>query len=328
MLDTITACTKEFNVLSLSGFGEEMRSKDGSVSRHVFYKNLPHCRLEIDHINGELGIRASLPHLVYGASLFEMAESDVGRTVGKLQSIAKEAGVSITESALSQSRIYRIDICKNVQVSHSCKDYVALLDNFRMPKSDKVNYKLETLTFGAKSRNKQICIYNKIRQVSQVRDKEERALAVGKPENILRFESRLLNNKTIKKEIKSPLFLFSAFNKQMAREQIMRDFNRIKDVQETQMSLNFDVEVELYRSLKEMFGKRAFEAFLGVKGSAQAILQSFRYEYSAVLELFKGAGLSDSTAYKNTDKLFRYNSIKPAAENRCLIEELREKLAA
>jgi hypothetical protein len=328
MVDTVTACIESFEVTNSAAFGKETGERDGYFTKDILYQNLPHLRLQVNNLSKELYFRASLPHLVYGASLYEMKESDIGRTVEILKDTFKEAGIKTTETALSQARVHRIDFCKNMTVDHSCKDYVALLDNFRMPKRDKINYALETLTFGQHSKNRQICIYNKVRQVSKVRDIKERALVFGMPENILRFESRLLNNKTIKKELKSSLCLYSAFNQELSKEQLLRDFNRIKDVEETQLSLNFNDTAELLRQLVSMYGNRAFEAFLGVKGSAEAILESLCFQYKAVFELFKSAGLSQSTAYKNADKLFEYHSLKPLAENRGLINELREKLAA
>jgi hypothetical protein len=328
MVDTVTACIESFEVTNERLFAREQGTRDGITTKDILYQNLPHFRAQVDNLSHELYFRASLPHLVYGASLFEMQENDIGRTVEKIQSILTSAGIKATETAISESKVHRIDFCKNLTVNHSCKDYIALLDNYRMPKKDKINYELETLTFGSHNKNRQICIYNKVRQVSKVKDQKEREFVSGMPENILRFESRLLNNRTIKKELKDSLFFYSSFNKQKATEQLLRDFHRIKDIEETQLSLNFNENVELLRQLINMFGNRAFEAFLGIKGSAENILQSLCYQYSAVLELFTNAGLSKATAYKNADKLFEYNRLKPLAENRGLINEIREKLAA
>jgi len=328
MVDTVTACLDNFEVKNSAPFESEIRKRDGILRKDILFQNLPHCRIEIDNIDRQLYFRASLPHLVYESSLFEMQESDIGRSIEAVLSIFSKAGVKTTETALSEARVHRVDFCKNLTVSHSCKDYVSLLDNFRMPKRDKINYDLETLTFGSHSKNRQICIYNKVRQLSKVKDKKERELVSGMPENILRFESRLLNNRTIKKELKESLSFFSIFNRQRATEFLLRDFNRIKDVEETQMSLNFNEEVELYRQLIESFGNRSLEAFLGVKGGAENILRSLCYNYKAAIELFTGAGLSISTAYKNADKLFEYFRLKPLAENRGLITEIKEKLAA
>lgn len=328
MIDTVSACIEDFDISNRAAFSEEAGKKNGEVTKDILYQNLPHLRLEVNNLSGQLYFRASLPHLVYGASLFEMQESDIGRTVEALQQIMREAGIETTETALSEARVHRVDFCKNMNVSHSCMDYISILDNFRMPRRDKVNYSLETLTFGQHSKNKQICIYNKVRQVSRVKDITERQLVYDMPESILRFESRLLNNRTIKKELKSPLCLYSAFDRQLSREQLLRDFNRIKDVEETQLSLNFNEDVELLRQLIATYGNRAFEAFLGVKGSAENILQSLCFQYKAVIELFTSAGLSVSTAYKNADKLFQYHSLRPLSENRGLIDEIKEKLAA
>jgi hypothetical protein len=171
-------------------------------------------------------------------------------------------------------------------------------------------------------------MYNKVRQGKTVRDKREREFYLGLPENVFRYELRHLNNKTIKKEVGQPLYLYSIFDSELSREQIVRDFDRIKDVKETQLSLNFSEEVELYKQLISMYGNRSFEAMLGVKGSAENLLQSFCFQYRAIVEFFKAAGLSVSSAYKNTDKLFEYYRLKPLSEHRGLIEELRLKLAA
>lgn len=328
MIDTVTACIESYEVVNETAFAAETGMREGYLTKDILYQNLPHLRLQVNNLSKELYFRASLPHLIYGASLFEMQESDIGRSVEVLRKTMKEAGIETTETALSQARVHRIDFCKNMNVAHSCKDYIAVLDNFRMPKRDKINYELETLTFGQHSKNRQICIYNKVRQISKVKDIKERQLVYDMPESILRFESRLLNNRTIKKELKSPLSFYSAFNRQLSREQLLRDFNRIKDVEETQLALNFNEDVELLRQLISIFGNRAFEAFLGVKGSAENILQSLCFQYKAVIELFTSAGLSQSTAYKNADKLFHYHSLKPLAENRGLIDEIKEKLAA
>ena len=328
MVDTVTACIDNFEVSNRAAFEEEQRKKDGYLAKDILFQNLPSLRLEVNNLSSQLYFRASLPHHVYGASLFEMKENDIGRTVEILKEKMREAGIKTTESAVSQARVHRIDFCRNMKVDHNCMDYISVLDNFRMPRRDKVNYHLETLTFGQHSKNKQICIYNKVRQGNRVKDKKERDIFYGLPEDILRFESRLLNNRTIKKELKSPLSLFSSFNSELAREQLLRDFNRIKDAEETQLSLNFNEEVELYRQLISMYGKRALEALLGVKGSAEAFLRSFCFQYKPVLEFFTSAGFSVSTAYKNTDKLFEYYRLKPLAENRGLIEELRLKLSA
>lgn len=328
MIDTVTACFDKFELLNKAAFEEEQRKKDGSIVKDCLFQNLPHLRLEINSLSGEMYYRVSLPHLLYGASLFEMKENDIGRTVEALQSRMKEAGVKVGETVLSESRVHRVDFCKNMNVDHSCMDYISVLDNFRMPRRDKVNYNLETLTFGQHSKSKQICIYNKVRQVSKVKDIKERELVLGLPENILRFESRLLNNRTIKKELESPLYLYSAFNSELAKKQLLRDFKRIKDVEENQLSLNFNEEVELYRQLISMFGNRALEALLGIKGSAESFLRSFCFQYKAVIEFFTAAGLSTASAYRNADKLFEYHRIKPLSENRGLIEEIRKKLAA
>lgn len=328
MIDTVTACLENFEVVNREAFAEEAGKRDGYVTKDILYQNLPHLRLEVNNLSRQLYFRASLPHLVYGASLFEMQEGDIGRTIEALRGRMKEAGIETTETALSEAKVHRVDFCRNLSVAHSCKDYVALLDNFIMPRRDKINYQLETLTFGQHSKNRQICIYNKVRQVSKVKDIEERKLVENMPETVLRFESRLLNNRTIKTELKRPLFLYSSFDRQLARQQLLKDFDRIKNVGETQLSLNFNEEAELYRQLIETYGNRAFEAYLGVKGSAVNILQSFCYQDKAILELFTSAGLHLSTAYKLTDKLFEYGRLKPLTDNRGLISELRDKLAA
>ena len=328
MIDTVTACIENFSVVNSCAFATDTGTKDGYTTKDVLYQNLPHLRIEVNNLSRQLYFRASLPHLVYGASLFEMQENDIGKSVEVLRELLREAGVTTTESALSEAKVHRIDFCKNMTVDHNCMDYISLLDNFRMPLRDKINYRLETLTFGQHSKNRQICNYNKVRQVSRVKDRKERELALGRPENVLRFESRLLNNRTIKSEMKRPLFFHSVFNRDLSKEQLLRDFNRIKSAEETQLSLNFNETTELMRQLISIYGNRAFEALLGIRGSAENILQSLCYQHKAVVELFVSAGLSLSTAYKNADKLFEYNRLKPLAENRGLITELKEKLAA
>lgn len=340
MVDTVTACLCKdcYEIANLALFSTDKGtrvvkdkwndSQNRVISKDKLYQNLSHFRVEVNNIDGQLYFRASLPHLVDKSSLYEIQETDIGRSIEAVHSILSKSGIKTTETAVSESKVHRIDLCKNLHVDHNCKDYIAVLDNFRMPKSDKINFELETLMFGSHSKNRQVCIYNKVRQLSQVKDIKEREVVSGMPENILRFESRLLNNRTIKKELKNSLSFYSIFNKQLAREQLLRDFNRIKDVEKTQLSLNFDNEVELFSQLRESFGNRAFEAYLGVKGGADNILREMCFQYKAVLELFTGAGLGTASAYRNADKLFEYYRLKPLAENRGLIAEIKEKLAA
>lgn len=328
MIDTVTACIDSFEVVNSSGFETDQRTKDGLTKKDIIFKNLPSLRLEVNNLSSEFYFRASLPHHLYGASIFEVQEGDVGRAVEVLKDKMQQAGIKTTESAISQARVHRVDFCKNLTVDHSCMDYISLLDNFRMPRRDKLDYNLETLTFGLHSKNKQTCIYNKVRQGNKAKDIQERAFYTGRPENVLRYEFREMNNRTILKEVGRPLCFYSAFNSELSRAQILRDFNRIKDAEECQISLNFSEDVELYRGLISMYGNRAFEAMLGIKGSAENVLRSFCYQYKAIVEFFKSAGLSVSSAYKNTDKLFEYNRLKPLTENRGLIDELKLKLAA
>lgn len=324
MIDTVTLsladyCLKsenrfEYQPPRINCFGEPL-------SREKVFLNLPHFNVDIG-LDKRLYIKTSLPHLVFGTSLFEIGENHFEQIIGIISDKLLTAGVDFSKDELIKAPLSRIDFCRNLAVSYPICDYISQLSRYRASRRDTIDWKHETVSF--RNRQRELVAYNKIRQIKSI--KGERELARGLAENILRVESRYRTGKAVKKHL--PFVTFEvAFSEKLAKEILIKEFDSlIAPKESSQLELDFSANSQLLESIKRTQYRNSFSRFLAVKG-IDTFLAEFRYDFDLIKE-FLSLHYNKSRVYEILSEIRELQNLAIKKESRDLIGEIRYKLAA
>ena len=337
MIDTVKLNTADFDLRKLNRFDKQSTCDlvTGRLKRvKVFCNELPDIKLDIKECRVKGGHReqreqrlfvtASLPKLLYGTSLIEVGENDIDRAVETLESKIKKAGVGIDKGSTCDFGLSRVDFCRNIEVRHHIVDYLALLGSYSMTRRDRADIKKETVTFFNGQRA--LSFYNKLREVKQDKSTavEFRASLAGRPENILRAESRLLRGRVIEKEFKRQLKFAELFNFDLCKNELLKELNKLTRPS-GQLELNFRQNSELLNIVKNKRKRDIFKEFIAIKG-VRVFLAEFQFDYSLIKE-FLFEHFKKTQTYTIIKELKEYQSLVLEQEERDLLGELRQKIA-
>lgn len=204
MLDTVQVALDSFEVSSghaLTVRPASFRPSTGEVLGEVTlwpgqvgagaYINAERFNLDVKPYGKQVSavVHLSLPRFVAGSSNVDALTAQQARdTFGQLESELERVGV---RGKVSDARVSRVDVFKNVQTAHPFETYTpvfSLLDAKRA--KDRTQYGGEGYLW--KNSQQQICAYDKVRQ-TQAAYKQD----ISARGNLSRFEWRLLNRKKV-----------------------------------------------------------------------------------------------------------------------------------
>jgi hypothetical protein len=261
----------------------------------------------------------SLPKVLYGSSLYETKENDFDRTVDFINSSLNELGYQIKKNDILDANFSRIDFCKNLEVNHHIADYIRLLSNFEMSRTDKTEFKNETLTFYNTLR--QFTFYNKIQQIKQDKkiSAEERNLVKDMPENILRVESRKLKNRAVVNTFKRQIKMKELFDCEVCKKDLLENYDKLVLAGESTEELNFNEDLKILKRL-------GFNNFM-MKNGVDAFLKRYNYDYKLIRKLLNRV-YTRQHSYSQLKRIKKLQSDTLTPHERDLLEEIRYKLAA
>lgn len=326
MLDTVTGSLKNYSLKKINLF-ETLPSKVNCFGEQTgipkVFCNMPNFNVDIKP-DETLYWKASLPHLLYGSSYFEIQESDAELCFDSITKNLENAGVQFDKQDIYENKLSRIDFCRNPQMDYPIPDYLFYLSQFRMSRRDKLDWKKETLYF--RNRQRELAIYNKVRAINtDVRCKAEREYISGMPENILRFESKFRTGKAINREFGS-LNLEKAFNKELCDKVFKKEIDGLIRADNIQLELDLGENHFLMERIKVSQQRNVFTKFLNTKG-IMPFLQEFQYNDELIKE-FLFMHFKKTQVYDVLGQIRELQVLMMPKEQRELMKEIRLKLAA
>ena len=326
MIDTVRVFTPNFSLRKDNRF-ELMQVRShatGELKRERLFCNLGHFNMDIR--DEFLYVSTSIPKLLHGSSFFEVREDDVTRAVETVESKLSSAGVSISDNELNDFSFSRLDVCRNLEVEHYIPEYLLLLNDFTFTRRAKREIDRETLSF--RNRSQDFSLYNKIRELKQDRETplELFEKLMSERENILRVESRMKRAQVVKSELLPGLKFTSAFNTELCKRKLLKDFDTLVPSPDKQIDFDFRANSELLKFIASKRKRGVFKEFVATKG-AERFLEDFRFDFPKVREFLE-------THYKRRQtfsilrELKEYQSLILEHQERDLLGELRSKIAA
>lgn len=222
-------------------------------------------RLEDGDINYYLHIQFSAPKLLYGNSLKETSNSSFTPTVLAIKERLQRMGIDTTEKALEESLVTNIHFAKNIPLPEplTVREVNQELHKANLGKRMRVKYRDynengESLYFYTKVHN--IVFYDKIKEIENSKpasfeecktDYDRELLELYKGRQILRFEIRFTDHRTIKKLIgnitnKNVEYVTfkEVFSENIAQKALLKDWNNLMDKSDNQLALKFDTPDE------------------------------------------------------------------------------------
>jgi len=326
MIDTVYLGTTQFDVADKNKLQHQTTvNQETGELREKWFCTLPSFSANISQ-DYFLKVTASLPKILYGSSYYEVNEGDYDKSIKAIEKRLQNVGIVTDKGSVESFNLHRIDFCRNIETEHHLMDYLSLLSNYRISRRDKLEYRHETLTFY--NGQQELSFYNKLREIKQDKkvNQEFKDKISGKPENILRVESRLKRFRVINKEFnKLETKLADVFNFNLCRDRLLQDIDRLIKNKGEQLELNFEDNSKLLEQVKQVHKRSAFLHFIGYKGLGK-FMQEFRYDYSKILE-FLLTHFGRSQAYKILRELKEMYNNTITTEQRNLLEEIKYKVA-
>lgn len=327
MLDSVCLFTKDFELKKSNSFVTKTLANysTGEVTSETVFCNLPAGQFSIKPQAAEecLFFQTSLPKLLYGSSLRELQSGDFERSLEAIEKQFAAAGVYIEPHSAAGFGVSRIDYCRNLAVTHSIYDYLAILKNCSFGGRTKTAWQTQTVTFFNKSQ--ELSAYNK---VLEVKNDARQALAAGvtaeTPENILRLESRLKKARVVQSILKRRTFE-ECYDFELAKKKLLEDFDKTVLNVGQQLELNFNYLDSLlaeYRvsgrdalgHIEKKFGR---DSIIAMFGEDLELLRAWLFRHYA-----RRQALKHLKSYK------QHIAERRTPEQRDLLGELRAKLAA
>ena len=190
MIDTIKISTEKFKIGNFDLFvldktnislKEIMRgtNKESNITRSIKAHLKPIedeiYRPRIEYVNSYytnpmLYIEFSVPKLLFGNNLCELKEKDFNDVVKKLVKILKDLEITITENAINNALVRRVDFSKNFLLGESltCKDIISLLSKISYPRMD-LNIVEEDKYIKFYSKSISLLFYDKKEEISEIK---------------------------------------------------------------------------------------------------------------------------------------------------------------
>jgi len=326
MLDTIRVYTPSFSLRKDNHF-ELLQVKShatGELKRERLFCNLGNFSLDVR--DDFLYLSTSLPKLLKGSSFYEVKENDVEQAVETVEKKLSSSGVNVSDNNLDDFTFSRLDVCKNLEVEHYIPEYLLLLNDFTFSRRAKRDIDEETISF--RNSSQEFTFYNKLKEVKQ--DKET-PLEIyeelkGKPENLLRVESRLKRSQVVDREFSPGLKFTDAFDSSLCKGKLLKDFDALTPPEDEQLDFNFRANSELLEFIASKQKRGVFGAFLGVKGTEQ-FLKEFRFDFAKIRE-FLELHYKRRQTFSILHELKQNQNLILEHQERDLLGELRSKIAA
>jgi len=326
MLDTIRLFTKDYELAPKNNFVkmEQTDFSSGELLSEKVFCNLPSgARLNVKPQGQEscLFLEVSLPKLLYGTSLKELQENDLERCIEELAGEFAAAGAVVGSDSIPNMSLSRLDFCRNIQVKHSIVDYLALLRNCSLGRRARANWQTETVLWYNGSQ--EFTAYNKVLEVQS----HKKALPdiIQPVQDILRLESRMKRAPVIRQELKERKTLAECFDFGLARKKLLSDYDKLVLNVGEQLQINFFEDLERLQELREK-SRYSWQLFLSEYGTS-LFLAKYDYNLDLVKKLLSET-YQKTQVYKILKSLKYYIAERRTPEERHLLQELREKLAA
>ncbi len=156
MIDTIKISTEKFKigdyglfVLNETNKNLKELMEEIKPGTNIIYSIKAHLKEIIDgiyrprieyvysiHRNPTIYIEFSIPKLLFGQNLSEVTEKNYGDVVNKLITILKDLKITVTEDAINNAFVKRVDFSKNYNLKDglTCKDVLSLLSKVSYPR--------------------------------------------------------------------------------------------------------------------------------------------------------------------------------------------------
>lgn len=166
-----------------------------------------------------LYIEGELPSLISDDPLYHITEADCDKIVDKLTKFCNKVGINISEEAIRNATIIRIDFMKDFTMNDSPSRYIRFLSKSSTSHMNRVYTNDETITF--KNSDVEVSAYDKTKHLAETYHRSV------KP-NILRFEVRLKSKRSVRTHIgKEKVTLESVFSKELSENILVTFFDRI-----------------------------------------------------------------------------------------------------
>jgi len=278
---------------------------EGNITVHDLY-GAPLCMFNV-----------SLPKLLYGHSLAEVAPADFDTCAAGIQKQLQFAGIDIDRHDIESMTVSRIDYCHNIPIEHNISEYLYMLGACTLPHAEKVPQRQGTVLF--RNNSWQYTVYDKAGEILQ--DTKQR-IAAGMtkdtPHNVLRFEYRIMRGANVGRILKRRTFK-ECYDLSTSRRTLLDKFDKLH--------LDTDRHEVINNSgLAQLF---ATQSHAEVKNNIAmpAILLMVNFDLD-LLESYLLARYSKKQAgnIREEYKAYLYKAMVPA--HRDLWQEMRSKLAA
>lgn len=211
MIDTIKTKTRDFGVMddnsllikrrdvldesvnNLDCIGNllyKTRNKDVYGLKAYYNEKDGSLTADIRNVTGvpELTIHFSASRILNGHNFYSVGKGGLSLAFDTVEKKLNEVGLM---TDVKQAMLSRIDVQKNITLERKFSDYSMIFDSMNLSRMHKRQYRQETYLI--ENSQIQLAVYDKIEEmVSKKLD------VSGFPENVARFEVRLLNKRKIK----------------------------------------------------------------------------------------------------------------------------------
>jgi hypothetical protein len=254
----LEATEKHSTRLYLRSFRFDPPHKDSYLPKLEVFEALNEKR---DAVLYTLQATFSVPKLLFGNSVEEVSENDLGSVVDAFRKALRGAGIEIDEEAVRNARVSAAHFCKNVLLPREIRMQEILAELKRMDISKAVDitemeYKHGGQVLHAYSKTVSRVFYDKVLDATRTKGKRkdkgrmelERALidryGLGRRE-IFRYEYRLPKNQTLKSAVNTvigrdyitPVLLKDLFTPNLCKEVLLKSWHDLIQRPENQLSL-------------------------------------------------------------------------------------------
>lgn len=149
---------------------------------------------DFDRYNSPAFLQVSLPKFYKGDNFNQLSDNETKKTFLKLEKyLRNEAGINTN---IKDAIVTRLDTFSNIKAQYDFRDYSTLFSDLQLTRKEKFEY--AGTTFLYKNDSTQLCIYDKIEEACNSRNKDIKNKYLSYPHNIIRIENRFLKKRRIR----------------------------------------------------------------------------------------------------------------------------------
>jgi hypothetical protein len=315
--------------------GQTTLSPDGEVVGEKQYANLSgeyRANLTIEaHRPGSppvLSVSTSAPKLLRRTSLREVSESDLEPFGDAVHRLLDYAGVEVAPHAvLDTAKVNRVDFCRNIGTVKKPMEYLATLSQFGMTRRAKREIDGDYLRWG--NTRRQLVAYDKVLEVQSTEDDPEVLALAEKAGNILRVECRALRAdsvRTLAGVSSGAVRIPEVWNRALARKVILADFEALIK-QGERPDVDLDALTNSIIDYRRVYPRGGFGRLLQSLGAVR-LMEQLGFDFGKLKNLLASAGYSRARQYAITRDVQRFIAASIPKQERGLMREVRQKLAA